>query len=55
VKIEDLGKLSSIEEVKQRRYAGVPNLACGMCSLEKWLHKPEKKLGMLIGAGGLFL
>lgn len=23
-----------------------------MCSWEKWLHKAEKKLGMLIGAGG---
>lgn len=54
MKIEDLENLNSIEKVKQRKYASIPNFACGMCSREKWLHKAEKKLGMLIGAGGLF-
>lgn len=47
-------KINRIEKLKQRKYAGVPKSASGMCSWEKWLHKAEKKLGMLIGAGGLF-
>lgn len=55
MKSEGFEKINSIEKLKQRKYAGVPKSASGMCSWEKWLRKAEKKLGMLIGAGGLFL
>lgn len=47
-------KQNAIEKVNEKKYAGVPNFACGMYSWEKCLQKAERKLGMLIGAGGLF-